>query len=1519
MRQELQRLRVARENLIDCTARAGQASASPVVKETKQPDKMRRHITSSCRQSSETHGPDRILRWNMARDLPKSRQETDKVQQPAAGSFRRLRHDLEREKMLPKKAESRQRHGKERAADRPSKEPQSSSATDVERQLAQMMEEKKEARRQRRNLKESGDYLGVQGVNPETGQLDIVTPTDSDRSTASQEKQQKLNKLRTALREARQSYRNAKDQSEREAQRMVERESNKQRRLDKEKQKLQSLSQRVRWQRQTKQWSSAQEPELSPIVGSRRGSSMAAKSSKHHNITGQASDSGMTSQGATSQHRQPAVDTPDSMNTTTEPELGPDPGGVGTGKTIGRARQGEVQARQLHPAPGPTRDGKIHEATGDDGRASQPGARSMFHRLMNSFGSLVGKLTDASPNSTRGGEASASLSLDAVRHQSRDFPPKAEVGVIAAHTLREMAARQQYLDIAVDGPQLRSYRHARPMDAMNGAWMERVLRDLECTGDRFMRELASTPITTTTGSDRPSSLTETTQAMSRRPLNRFLYNLPNSSLSDYNDMATAEKATPSVSSSSTPASCAVATGTTSVTEEQVGGCDDAELLVDLRSSTSPRSTSLQQKVAVGLNGVMSPKEMAPSVEMRCLAEMDEEATMLLSAESDRANEFLAEPDRALKELRGGDTTQPMDTGKATAQLVTGDDAQAAGYEEKKAMNVADKQTMPGAFPAGTSSDEGDDNTCSDSPKRAWTSVVLDSPRALVSFYWRTILPVLDWRSDLWARSQREETTVWDALAMMLSMPAHLTLYDKVLSHHVVDEKLDGTILLYIDRHLVHEVTSPQAFEGLRNAGRKVRRPDCTLATTDHNVPTTSRKGLKDIASFIEEDDSRTQCVTLEENVKDFGITYFGLGDKRQGIVHVIGPEQGFTLPGTTVVCGDSHTSTHGAFGALAFGIGTSEVEHVLATQCLITKRSKNMRIQVDGNLMPGVGSKDVVLHAIGQIGTAGGTGAVIEFCGSVIRGLSMEARMSICNMSIEGGARAGMVAPDDITFEYLRGRPLAPNYGSEEWDRAVAFWRSLRSDSDARYDIDVYIDAKDIVPTVTWGTSPEDVIPITGCVPDPETFATDAKRAAGRRMLEYMGLTAGTRMRDIVVDKVFIGSCTNSRIEDLRAAAGVVAGRHIASNIQRAMVVPGSGLVKRQAEDEGLDRVFVDAGFEWREAGCSMCLGMNPDILSPQERCASTSNRNFEGRQGAGGRTHLMSPVMAAAAAIVGKLADVRELTGGVEKGATTNKTPSSPRMEDMHHDQDDDSEADRLQDQPADSQPHTNTSVSSSSSSAGLPKFLTLRGIAAPLDMVNVDTDAIIPKQFLKTIKRTGLGTALFHGLRYDSTSGAEKADFILNRHPWRNSRILVCTGSNFGCGSSREHAPWALLDFGIKCVIAPSFADIFHNNMFKNGMLPICLPLASDMEAVAAEALAGREVEVDLPAQEIRSADGNLVCRFDVEDFRKHCLVNGLDDIGLTMQLGDKIGEFERLRSRVSPWLDGRGYLRGRGEVGC
>ncbi|KAK7734965.1 3-isopropylmalate dehydratase [Cytospora paraplurivora] len=741
-----------------------------------------------------------------------------------------------------------------------------------------------------------------------------------------------------------------------------------------------------------------------------------------------------------------------------------------------------------------------------------------------------------------------------------------------------------------------------------------------------------------------------------------------------------------------------------------------------------------------------------------------------------------------------------------------------------------------------------------------------------------------------------------------------TLYDKVLQAHIVDEKLDGTLLLYIDRHLVHEVTSPQAFEGLKNAGRKVRRPDCTLATTDHNVPTSSRKALKDIASFIAEDDSRTQCVTLEENVKDFGLTYFGLSDKRQGIVHVIGPEQGFTLPGTTVVCGDSHTSTHGAFGALAHGIGTSEVEHVLATQCLITKRSKNMRIQIDGELAPGVSSKDVVLHAIGIIGTAGGTGAVIEFCGSAIRSLSMEARMSICNMSIEGGARAGMVAPDEITFEYLKGRPLAPKYNSSEWHKAVAYWKSLQSDPDAKYDIDVFIDAKDIIPTVTWGTSPEDVIPITGSVPDPETFSTEAKKAAGRRKLEYMGLTAGTPMQDVVVDKVFIGSCTNSRIEDLRAAATVVKGKKIADNIKRAMIVPGSGMVKEQAEKEGLDKVFADAGFEWREAGCSMCLGMNPDILSPRERCASTSNRNFEGRQGALGRTHLMSPVMAAAAALTGKLADVRSLTD----------YKSSPHIEaykiepePAHHDDNisgDDSDREQLADVPKDNNgPHTNTTAQAAA--GGLPKFTVLKGIAAPLERSNVDTDAIIPKQFLKTIKRTGLGSALFYEWRFNP-DGKENPDFVLNQEPYRQAKILIA-GPNFGCGSSREHAPWALNDFGIRCVIAPSFADIFFNNTFKNGMLPLVIKDQEGLDAVTNEARAGKEIEVDLPNQVIKDAEGNTIASFDVEEFRKHCLINGLDDIGLTLQLDEKITEFEKKMTLETPWLDGTAYLK-RGKNG-
>jgi len=463
-----------------------------------------------------------------------------------------------------------------------------------------------------------------------------------------------------------------------------------------------------------------------------------------------------------------------------------------------------------------------------------------------------------------------------------------------------------------------------------------------------------------------------------------------------------------------------------------------------------------------------------------------------------------------------------------------------------------------------------------------------------------------------------------------------TLFDKIWDSHVVDRSDDGSCLLYIDRHLVHEVTSPQAFEGLRQTGRTVHRPDATLAVVDHNVPTDPDRihGIKDATS-------RIQIEALIANAEAFGVELYDVRDLRQGIVHIVGPEQGFTLPGTTIVCGDSHTSTHGAFGALAFGIGTSEVEHVLATQTLVQKRPKNMRISVDGELGFGVTAKDVILAIIGKIGTAGGTGHVIEYAGDVVRRLSMEGRMTICNMSIEAGARAGLIAPDETTFRYIQGRPKAPKAGA--YEQAVAYWRSLPSDQGARYDTEVTLKAEEIEPQVTWGTSPQDTVAISGRVPDPKDAPDDARRRSIERSLEYMALAPGTPMKEIAVDRVFLGSCTNGRIEDLRAAAKVVEGRRVADSV-RAMVVPGSGLVKAQAEDEGLDQVFKNAGFEWREAGCSMCLGMNPDILQPGERCASTSNRNFEGRQGRGGRTHLLSPAMAAAAAVTGKLADVRTL-----------------------------------------------------------------------------------------------------------------------------------------------------------------------------------------------------------------------------------------------------------------------------------
>jgi 3-isopropylmalate/(R)-2-methylmalate dehydratase large subunit len=462
-----------------------------------------------------------------------------------------------------------------------------------------------------------------------------------------------------------------------------------------------------------------------------------------------------------------------------------------------------------------------------------------------------------------------------------------------------------------------------------------------------------------------------------------------------------------------------------------------------------------------------------------------------------------------------------------------------------------------------------------------------------------------------------------------------TLYDKIWQDHMVHQQSDGTELLYVDRHLIHEVTSPQAFEGLRLNKRKVRRSDLTLAVADHNVPTTDRsKGIAD-------KESRIQIDTLRNNCKEFSVELFDMNDKRQGIVHIIGPEQGFTQPGTVIVCGDSHTATHGAFGALAFGIGTSEVEHVLATQTLIQKKSKNLRVNVNGVLPLGVTAKDVILKIIGTIGTAGGTGYVIEFAGEVIRGLSMEERMTVCNMTIEGGARAGLIAPDQKTFDYLKGKPKSPK--EENWDKALAFWKTLYSDKDCKFDKEININANEIEPLVTWGTSPQDVVSVTGSVPDPEKESDEDKKIAMYRSLDYMGLKPNIKISDIKIDKVFIGSCTNGRIEDLRSAAKIIKGKKVAQTVS-AMIVPGSGLVKEQAEKEGLDKIFIEAGFEWREPGCSMCLAMNADKLNPRERCASTSNRNFEGRQGRGGRTHLVSPAMAVAAAINGCLTDVRKL-----------------------------------------------------------------------------------------------------------------------------------------------------------------------------------------------------------------------------------------------------------------------------------
>ncbi len=471
-----------------------------------------------------------------------------------------------------------------------------------------------------------------------------------------------------------------------------------------------------------------------------------------------------------------------------------------------------------------------------------------------------------------------------------------------------------------------------------------------------------------------------------------------------------------------------------------------------------------------------------------------------------------------------------------------------------------------------------------------------------------------------------------------------TLYEKIWDDHVVETRDDGTSLIYIDRHLVHEVTSPQAFDSLRASGRPVRRPELTLAVPDHNLPTTARRDANGAKIPIEDAQSAAQLAALEKNAPEFGVRYIGDADAEQGIVHVVGPEQGFTLPGTTVVCGDSHTASHGGLGALAMGLGTSEVEHVLATQTLLLQQSKPMEVRVKGELPDGVSAKDLILHIIGRVGAAGGTGHVIEYRGPAFEAMSVEERLTVCNMSIEAGARAGLIAPDETVFRYLKGRPMTPK--GAEWDAAVAYWRTLHSDDGAQFAKSVTINAADVAPTVTWGTSPEDVVAITGSVPSPTSFADESKQAAAAKSLDYMGLTPGTAMTEVPIENIFIGSCTNSRIEDLRSAAEILKGRKKADNVRWAIVVPGSGLVKAMAEEEGLDTIFTDAGFEWREPGCSACLGMNPDKVPAGERCASTSNRNFVGRQGPGARTHLLSPAMAAAAAVKGKLADVREFQG---------------------------------------------------------------------------------------------------------------------------------------------------------------------------------------------------------------------------------------------------------------------------------
>lgn len=619
----------------------------------------------------------------------------------------------------------------------------------------------------------------------------------------------------------------------------------------------------------------------------------------------------------------------------------------------------------------------------------------------------------------------------------------------------------------------------------------------------------------------------------------------------------------------------------------------------------------------------------------------------------------------------------------------------------------------------------------------------------------------------------------------------------------------------------------------------------------------------------------------------------------QGIVHVIGPELGFTLPGLTVVCGDSHTSTHGAFGALAFGIGTTEIEHVLATQTLVSSRLGNVKIEVNGVLPQHITSKDVILYTIGRLGTAGATGMAVEFMGSTISGLSMEGRMSLCNMSVEVGAKAGLVAPDETTVSYLEGKPLVPH--GEDWVMAKAYWSTLKSDLNAKFDRAVLIDASEITPHVTWGTSPEQVVPITGSVPDPADIMDKESREACKAALKYMDLRPGTPMQQIKIDKVFIGSCTNGRLEDLRAAARVLKGSRISPSIKLALAVPGSTSVKHAAELEGLDLIFKKAGFAWRASGCSLCVGLNEDMLMPGERCASTSNRNFEDRQGAGGRTHLMSPGMAAAAAIAGHLTDVRNFDHGDLGIASLRDLTVLGGRRTQH--------TDILPSPPHPSDAEVQTSA-----------VETVRGRLVPLHRSNIDTDCIIPKQFLKSISRAGYGSGLFYHLRYPDRDTNAKLDprFCLNVPKFRGASILLVTGRNFGCGSSREHAIWALQGWGFECVIAPSFGDIFYNNAFQCGLLPIRIESSELMKALVTEAELCREVVVDLVDQEIRRAtDDVMLGTFKVEDHYRRDMLLGLDKIELTLQGKDVIDKYESDLKEKIPWAQSVSFHETRGTT--